>query len=312
MIEFSKLVYCVIMLFLMIIPGFCMQKFSLIPQQFPKGLANLILYVAQPGMIIYAFITEFDKSILLNSLWILVFSFISIGGYYLISLLFFKNAPEQFRKVLRYSIVFSNAGYMGMPLIISLFSPAAAIYVSVYIISFNLYSWSLGCLIYTDDKKYISLKKIVINPAVISIAIGVLLFFTNGVHYVPNIIVDGLLMLKELVAPLSMMFVGIKLAQINFRGITKDKYIYLNMLLRLILLPSLTWAFMRAVSFAGLPMGDIVIPVVLVCSATPAATATCMFAEKFNCDSVYASKIVSVSTVLSLITMPLVSLLLYI
>ena len=309
-VDIYKLFESVLLLMLMIIPGFIMRKTGLADDGLSKGFANTILYITQPAMISVAFIRDFDKDILYIAVGVLIFSFVAHALFYFIALHLFKNAEKEIRKVLQFGVVFSNAGYMGIPLIIAILGDYAAIYASVYIIGFNVFSWSLGCLIYSEDKKYISPRKIFINAASIPTYIGILVFVLPINNYIPLVVVDGLDMLKNTVAPMSMMLIGMRLAQVNFKGIFKDKYMPAGTVVRLIIFPALIWVIMRLVSLTGIYVSETAMTVVLICAATPCAAMTGMFAEKFNGDAIYASKFVSITTLLSVATMPLVALLL--
>ena len=112
-----------------------------------------------------------------------------------------------------------------------------------------------------------------------------------------------------MVAPISMLIIGLQLANIDLKGIFKDAAMYKYLVLRMLLIPAMVWGVLKCASLLGYS-DPTVMTVILICSATPAATATSMFAEIFDGNSTYSSKIVSVSTILSLLTMPLVALLL--
>ena len=212
----------------------------------------------------------------------------------------------------------------------------AAVYASVYIIGFNFFAWSIGCLIYTDDKSYISPKKMFLNAATIPTFIGIILFVINAYSRLPAPITsftfDALTMLKNTVAPMSMMVIGMRLANLKLKGAFKDKYMYLSFAMRLIALPCAVFVLLWICKTIGFYQPT-AFTTVLICAATPSAALTGMFAEKFapKADpkkvaedpdlavrtealaiesSVTASKLVSISTILSLITMPLIAMLL--
>ncbi|MEG1887568.1 MAG: AEC family transporter [Oscillospiraceae bacterium] len=310
MIDVFVVFKSVFLLFLMIIPGFLMRKLKLADGNLAKGFANTILFVTQPALIIVSFIRDFDMQVLYIAAGVLAFSFVAHTMYYIIARRCFKKTTLEMRKVLQFASIFSNAGYMGIPLIMSIIDSAAGIYASVYIIGFNVFSWSLGCLIYSEDKSYISAKKIFINPATIPTYIGLLLFLTPANRLVPTLLVDALEMLKLTVAPMSMMMIGIRLAEAKWKGVLRDVQLIKATVMRLILFPVLLWIIMKGVAMVGLYSDMTAMTVCLICSATPSATSAGIFAEKFSGDTAYASKVVSVTTILSLITMPLVSLLL--
>ena len=310
LINITNLFSSVLVLFIMIIPGFLLRKLKFAGDELPKGLTNIILYVAQPALIIVSFIRPYEPGIMKTALGVLIFSFVLHGAYFGISLLFFRNAGEAQKRVYRFGSVFANAGYMGIPLIMTLFGSDAAIYPSFYIIGFNFYCWSAGCLIYSGDRSFVSPKKMFLNPATIPTYIGLIFFLLPIDRYVPSVIVQSLDMLRSIVAPLSMMLVGIRLADMKLKGAFSDAYMYLALGLRLLIFPAVAWGVVKLVALTGLYVDDMAMTIVLICSATPCAAATSMFAEKFNGDTVTAGKFVSISSILSVITMPLVALLL--
>ena len=294
---------------------------------FGKGLSNLVLYVAQPALIFLAYLRPFDSKVLLNAALVLVFSFLAQGFFAAVAMMLFKKAQDKARRMLRFATIFSNAAFMGIPLISAVLGDEATLYASVYNISFNLFLWSLGVHICTTERDYdgdgdvdreieaqhkknASILTALIHPVTIAAALGLVFFFLPIETYIPDIVIDALTMLKNLVAPLSMTVIGLRLADINFKGFFKDKYLYLFLGLRHFLLPIAVFIVMRLLMLTPLPISDVVITVILIMSAAPAASSATMFAEKYDCDAVYVSKLVAISTILSILSMPLVSLLL--
>ena len=309
MIDISTLFSSVLLLLLMVIPGILMSKFGLSNKLFGKGISNLILYVTQPALIIHAYVRDFDKDVFIRALIVLVFAVASHLLFTFIAFALYKKYPDDIKRVLRFATIFTNAGYMGIPLITSILNDEAAIYASIYVIVFNVFVWTVGCYIYTDNKKYISLKKALLNPATISTLIGLVIFVLPINRYMPSVMNSLLVSMKDMVAPLSMILIGLQLANINLKGIFRDVAMYKYLVLRMLFMPTAVWAILKVVSLCGYS-DPTVMTVILICSATPAAAATSMFAEIFDGNATYSSKIVSVSTIISLITMPLVALLL--
>ena len=328
MIELAiKLIYNVGILFLMIIPGIIMKKCKMSTDGFGKGISNLVLYVAQPALIFLAYVRPYDSKVLLNAAFVLIFSSLAHVVFGVFAFAFFKKAPDKERRMLRFATIFSNAAFMGIPLISAVFGDEATLYASVYNISFNLFLWSLGVHICTANRDYdgdgildedierqhkqtSSIKIALIHPVTIAALIGLIVFFLPIENYIPNIVIDGLAMLKNLVAPLSMVVIGLRLAEIDFKGFFNNKNLYIFLALRHFALPVAIFAVMRVLMLIGLPISIEVVTVVLIMAATPAASSATMFAEKFDCDAAYVSKLVALSTILSVISMPVVSLLL--
>lgn len=310
MIDTARLFTSVLLLFILIIPGFLLRKAKLAGDYLPKGFTNVILYVTQPALIIVSFIRPYDSNVMKSALGVLAFTFILHGIFFLISLAFFNKCESKLKRVYRFGCIFSNAGYMGIPLIMALLGSDAAIYASVYIIGFNFYCWSVGCMIYSGDRSFISPKKMFLNPATIPTYIGLIFFLLPIDSFVPQVLVDALETLRATVAPMSMMLVGMQLADMKLKGAFRDINFFISLFLKLIAFPVIAWALLKGASLCGIYSDDICSIVVLVCAATPSAAATSMFAEKFECDPVTAGKFVSISTLLSVLTIPLVSLLL--
>lgn len=304
------LIYNVGILFFMMIPGLIMAKTKLAGEGFGKGLSNLVLYIAQPALIVKAYIRPYEETVVQNAVWVLLLAFFSHAFFALVSFFVYRNVEERKRCILRFATIFSNAAFMGIPLIVGVLGEEAAIYASIYSIAFNLFSWSLGVYIFTGDKKQASFLKVLFHPVTISSIVGILVFLLPIDTYVPELIVEALDMLAALVAPLSMMVIGLRLASIELRGLFNDKWLYIYLGMRLIALPACMFLVMKLLTLCGLAINTTVMTVIFICSATPAATATSMFSERYDGDAAYAGKLVAISTILSVATMPLLSLLL--
>ncbi len=320
MISISVLATNLVVFLLLMVPGILLKRFGMVPEGLGKGLSSVVLYAAQPALIILAYNCDFDPDILVRAGFVLLFSVLAHVIATAVAMFSYKRAPEKVKKVLQFATVFTNAGYMGIPLLEALYRDTVGnigIYASIYVMVFNIFCWSVGCFIYSGDKRYMRPKKILLNPAIISTLFGLLLFFTplnrwlSGDSFSATVVYSVLTTLKGTVAPLSMFIIGLGLAEIRPKELLRERRMYLCFLLRMLLLPALIFFIMRLVSLWG--YDDMVTrTVVLLSSAAPIATTTGMFAEIFDGDRAYAGKVVAASTVLSLATMPLVALLLYI
>jgi len=323
-VKISLLFISVATLFCFMIPGFVLRKLKLAGDGFAKCLSIYTLYVAQVAMLMHGFITEFDLQVAYGLLWVFILAFITHAVFYIIARRLFRSAPEKMRRVLQFGVIFSNAGYMGLPIINDVFGSSFTIYATVYIVWFNVFAFSLGRLIYTEDKRYISIKEMIVNPAVIPILIGLFIYLTGIGGWAQRtmsgegllsetvkLIYNVLTVFKNSVAPASMMVIGVRLADVKLKGILKDKYAYLFMAIRLFLFPTVIWLIMQIIGMSGL-LDKTVMSIVLILSSTPAAAVTTMFAELYDGDSPYAGKLVALSTILSIATMPIVALLLQI
>lgn len=319
---FSALFISVLTLFCYMVPGFILRKTKLVEENFSKSLSIVTLYVAQVAMLIHGFILPFDMSVFYELCKMFVLAFLIHLIFYIIAKQLFKKCPDSVRRVLQFGIVFANAGYMGIPIINDVLGTEYTIYVTVYIVWFNAFAFSLGRLIYTDDKKFISVKEIFINPAVIPILIGMIIYVTglggaivsllNGNGILAKgvtILYNVLTVLKNLVAPVSMMVIGARLADTKIGGLFRDKKVYFFSAMRLIICPFIIWLLLKILLTFGI-INETLLTMSLILSSTPAAALTTMFAEIYDGDSAYAGKLVALTTILSVFTIPFVSLLL--
>lgn len=340
----TGLIFSVAVLFMMLVPGIVLKKCKLVPDGFGKGLSNLVLYIAQPALIVSAYINCESNfaDIWLNALIVFLLSIMAHTIFSAVALLLFRRAPNKRRSMLRFATIFSNAAFMGIPLIESVCGAEAAIYASIYNITFNLFLWTLGVYLCQDGKgegtsdgsgsdiegevtanhraakKEISLLKVLFHPVTLASLVGVIILATGANTAIaatlnsqnPNIFISFLVncvnMIKGLVAPLSMMIIGLRLADINFRGVFTDVYMYLFLALRHLVLPIAVLGVSKLLALIGLPISDVAMLVIIILASTPAASSATMFAEKYDCDAAYVSRLVAISTILCIATMPLV------
>ncbi len=318
-----KLAYQVGILFLMMIPGVIMKKAGFADERFGKGLSGLVLYIAQPALIFLAYLRPYDKTVFINSLWVLLFALLSHLLFAAVSLLLYRKAPDGQQRMLRMATVFGNAAFMGVPVVGIILGAEALLYASIYNIVFNLVLWSFGVFICTrgkdqdgdgdydaHDRSHIKktvlfmLRSALLHPVTLAAALGLVFFFFPIENAIPDLLVDALSMLQNLVAPLSMIIIGLRLADMKLKGCFRDGNMYLCLAMRHLLLPFGVMLFMKGVSLLGVPIDPTVVSVVLILAATPIATSSTMFAERYDCDAPYISRVVTLSTILSIVTMP--------
>ena len=209
----------------------------------------------------------------------------------------FRKEPDERKKVLRFCIVFSNAGFMGIPLIQAIVGETGVIYGSFFVVVFNVISWTYGYQMMSGGQK-ISLKVIFLNPGVVGIAIGLPIFFFN--LQMPAIITEPIGFLSNLNTPLAMLVVGTYIAKVDLKSLVSDIGVYKVGIFRLIISPLI---FLGALILIK-PTPDMMLSCMIQASAPVAANAV-LFAVQFKRDSALASKSVAVTTILSIITIPI-------
>ena len=287
----------VLTLFLLIGVGVVCAKVKLLSDSSVKALADLVLYIATPCVIIKSCIREFDPAMLWGFLTVVAVAAVNHALLILLARVVFRDKEESRRRVLRCATVFSNAGYMAIPLQQAILGDVGVFYCAAYVIVFNVFLWTYGLAEMSGESR-LSAKKILLNPGVIGVAVGLTLFVLP--IPVPALIADGIGHLAALNTPIPMLIVGYYLAQTDLLGALRDGRGWLCIALRLVVAP--------LVALGGLLLwgirGDLLTSL-MICIATPVATACTMFATRFDRDPRLSVNLVSLSTLLSMVTLPL-------
>lgn len=287
----------VIMFLYMAIGGLLFQK-GLITKEGSKSLANLLLYVVLPCVVVKSFCVARTPE-RMNGLLV---SFLAAFGILLLAmavshLLFKKNPIDDF------GAAFSNAGFMGFPLVAAVQGSEAIFYAAGFVALLNALQWTYGQSLISGDPGYRSPKAILKNPLVLSLLLGILIFCFE--IPVPAIASDLLAALAALNAPLAMVILGVYLAQTDVRTLFNDPHLYVVAAARLVLIPLLTVLVLKL-----LPAQYAAITTTLVIvAAAPIGSNVAVYAQKLGKDYAYAVRGVCLSTLLSAITMPLLMLL---
>lgn len=287
----------VIMFLYMAIGGLLFQK-GLITKEGSKSLANLLLYVVLPCVVVKSFCVARTPE---RTSGLLV-SFLAALGILLLAmavshLLFKKNPIDDF------GAAFSNAGFMGFPLVAAVQGSEAIFYAAGFVALLNALQWTYGQSLISGDPGYRSPKAILKNPLVLSLLLGILIFCFE--IPVPAIASDLLAALAALNAPLAMVILGVYLAQTDPKTLFNDPHLYVVAAARLVLIPLLT---IRVLKLLPAEYAAIATTLVIV-AAAPIGSNVAVYAQKLGKDYAYAVRGVCLSTLLSAITMPLLMLL---
>ena len=296
--NFVLIAQQVLVLFILIAVGFACGKAGVITEHASKKMTDIVLYIVTPCVMVNAFQREFTFD-LLGQVFLAagVAPAILIGSILLTQLVFHDKDIAR-RKVLQFSVIFSNCGFMSLPLQKELLGDEGMFFGSIFVAIFNVVVWTYGLVDMSGDKKVLSLKKLALNPGIIGFVAGMIVF-VFGLQ-LPVFVSQPIRHLANLNTPLPMLIIGYYLTNAKFKQAFTDLGAYIAMALRLLVIPV-------AVLFAMAPFGlnrDMIIAFVIACSAPTAATTT-MFAAKFDRDVELSVGVVAASTLLSIITMPL-------
>lgn len=289
----------VLVLFILIGIGFLLAKLKIMSKEGARVCSDLALYLATPCVILKSFSRSFSPEMLTGFLVCLV----AAVGIHLFGIalgwLLFRRAKENTRRVLNFAAVFSNAGFMAIPLQQAVLGEVGVFYGASYIAVFNLFMWTYGLHVISGDKAQLSLKKIVINPGVFSVFLGFILFLCRV--QLPELILKPVEFLAGLNTPLPMLVIGFYLAGSNVLKSLKSPLALLAMAVKLLVIPLAALLVLRLCGLTGS------VPVAMVIAASaPTAAATTMFSAKYGRNTELSVNLVSATTVLSILTMPLV------
>lgn len=304
--SFDTVIINTLLMLALGVPGFILAKIKMLDSKAIKPLSNILLYVCVPFMILKSFLTiEYQPQLLTNILLALLFSFASTLLIMVVAFVVFANKKVVGQKIYQIACMFSNCGFFGLPFLSALFpgNNHVILYASMYIIVFNLMTWTLGIFILTGDKKYMSAKKALANPAIIFSAIGFVLFLCKV--NVPVPVINFSNFWATMTSPLSMTVVGIRLACMPSKTLVSDWRAYVVCGLRLIVAPALTWCMLTLI---GVSDANLFNTMVIAC-AMPVATTTVVFAEAFTPQPESSVTCMLLSTTLCIVTIPIVCML---
>ncbi len=289
----------VMTLFLLMLCGLVAAKTRLMDDRNLRGLNTLVLYFAQPALILHRLQTPASPELIVELVWVFVLACATIGLAGVIAFRLFAREDADRRAVLISLSMLSNCGFMGFPVIIATMGEGALIYAVVFLAAFNLMAWTLGAY-YFGGRKAMQPQKLLKNPTIWAIAAG-LFFFATG-WSLPGFANDALSMLGATTTPLTMFVIGARLVSLRKEHI-RDTKLLLMCALRLVIFPAMILLLRLT------PLPEMVVSSVYLCTAMPCAAMTAMQAELYDSDKELASRGVALSTALSMATVPLMLLL---
>lgn len=301
--ELSRIVFIqVLIIFVLMGVGFVCSKAKLIDEKGTRQMTDVLLMIVMPCVLIKAYQKEFSPELIMGLLLAAFFALIIHVVGIVISTLIFKKEESLKYRVSIFSSVYSNCGFMAIPLLSAAVGSDGVFYGSAYLAVFTILNWTHGICLYSGSLKEISIKRILKNPGIIGTVIAIILFVT-GIR-LPYVINESVSYIAGLNTPLAMIVTGAYLTKVDFKKALKNASIYGVSLLRLVVIPIIAVIIAR---LAGIE--PLIAKSVLIAAACPTAAAAALFATKYNLDSTYAAEAVSVTTILSVITIPLVLLL---
>ena len=293
------------------LPGYLLVKCKLMKQEQSGALSKLLMYVGMPFLILSGTINNltFNKETLLSvGLVALVGVGYTLATFLVSRPLTAMEREEKGRGMMRFCAVFSNNGFLGIPLAIAVFGQSSPVFTVLIVLNIitNVLMYTLGAYLVSGDKKSASLKKAFFNPVLIAFLIGVVLNLLKVKEYIPEV-VTYVGHFSNIVTPVSMTILGMKLGAVKLSALFSSWKTYYTSALKLIAFPAVIVAVMLALRalFTEIVSAEMVLGF-FVAFAMPTAGLASTFADSFGGDTDNAVAFTLGTTLLSILTIPMI------
>lgn len=275
--------------------GYILFKKKMITVNGSKELSNLLLYIVLPAVIINSYnvksTPERVEGIIISFIVSLIALILSIC---VCALVYGKR-----KKIEHFGVSFSNAGFMGIPIATAIIGNENVFYISAFVALLNILQWTYGVVVMTESKDCIKLDKLIKNPILIAMVIGLSIFFLQ--IPVPEVATKTISSLASLNAPMAMIILGVYLAQTDIKSVFVGKEMYISSFIRLVFIPVFTLLMLYF-----LPINQNIKLAVIIAASAPIGSNVAVFAQIYNLDYKHAVKTVCLTTILSVISMPFI------
>ena len=296
-----SVLHSVFVMFLLIVAGYLTFMFKIVNSQTLQSLTSFLILIVSPVVIVYSFQLKIDATLIHGLIVAVISAFTAHIVTVILSILLFIKQPRSrnYKQVLRFAVVYSNCGFVGIPLLTAVVGPQGAFFASVYIAVFTIFLWTHGVFLFTGKADRSSLKKILLNPNLIAVVIGVLLFFLK--IQIPSVLNDGFSYIYNLNTPLAMIVIGASLGQVGVHSIFNDKWVWPGIALKNSVFPVIGLFALHAAGISGMLLLCCFIPI-----ACPVAGNIVLIPAMYEMDTEFPTKLMSLSTLFSVISMPAV------
>ena len=288
----------IIMLMLIMVGVLC-SKTKLISKETNKELSGFVLQVVNPAMIFMSYQTDYRSELVENLLMTFILSIAALAVIAAAAYIFIRRKEGRDTEIERFSAIYSNCGFMGIPLMNALFGMEGVFYLTAFISVFNISVWTQGIVLISGERDMKKVVKVFYSPTMIAIALGMLSFFLRiRIPSVPATAVDYV---AELNTPLAMIVSGVTIADTNVVKLMKKPSVYYVTFMRLLMIPMIV-----TLSVVPLPVNEKVKMTVIVAASAPPAAMCTLQCIRYGRNSLYASEIFAFGTILSVGSLPLI------
>ena len=290
-----------VMLLLMLCGVLC-HRTKIISAEANRELSAFVIQIVNPAVIFMSYQADYETRLVRNLLICFALSAAAMAVMIVLAYILIRDRKGRETAIERFSSIYSNCGFMGIPLVDSLFGSEGVFYLTAFITVFNIVVWTHGVIMLTGERDLKKVIKVFYSPTIISIFLDIICFFAR--LRLPSVPSAALEFITGLNTPLAMVVSGITMSQTNIPAMIRKPGVYRVCLIKLIVIP-LVLSFLSAAAAAAGVDEKVLLTVIVAASAPPAAVCT-LQCLKYGKNSLYASEIFTAGTILSVISLPLV------
>jgi predicted permease len=341
--SFSTTAVTVLLLISMAVPGYILVKIKMVKPKAIAYFSAVLLYVSQPFLSLRSFLdAAYTKELAINLGIVFVVSLAAQAIVFLVLWLILRKKFDDLEittnlknegyltgesisndvalnkqiactrrgrayRIMVLACAFGNVGFFGVPVLQFLFPehPEAIAYSAVYIVSMNLMCWTVGSYVLTGDKKHIKLRRAFFNPQMLTLYISLPLFFAGVTSAdLPDTVMKVMGYLADMTAPLSMLILGMRFAVAPLKEMFVDWRVYVSTAVKNLVFPLLVYLVLLPFQIDATLRATLI-----VLSAMPCATINLNLAELYDADQKAAANTILFSTLVCILTIPLIMLL---
>lgn len=288
-------------LFLLLLVGYFLGKRGFLNENTRAQLTDIVVYIILPCSIIKSFEMDLSAEVLRSTFQVLLAALGIQILYWILNHILYRGFPEEEQTACKYSTMVTNASFIGMPIASALYGSEGLLYASIFVLPQRIFMWAYGLPMYTQVQKKDIVKKVLLHPCVFSIFMGIVLMvlYSNGI-YLPTALSKTLGALGGCTTALCLLVIGGVLSELKPEEMISVRSVIFS-LFRLILIPLLLIGILKFTPLS--PVGS---RICVLLSAMPAPTTTVILAQKYNKNPKFASKLLVTSTLISLVSIPVV------
>lgn len=300
--DIGVIINQMLVLFIVMIIGYIANKKNILDVNMNKKISSLLLNITAPALILSSVVNESsegDPKLVLEVviLSVILYAILPLVGIFLAKIL---RVPKEDENLYQFMTIFSNIGFMGFPVIESIFGSSAVFFAAIINLVFNVFCYSYGIYLISESNELSFDIKTLINPGIILSIIAIIIYITN--IEVSPIIKEVTSMVGGITTPLAMMLIGSSLAQIPIKEVFLEKRLYPYTFIKQVIIPII---FLLVLKY--FVTNELILGIIIITSAMPVGTITIMFCNEYEGNIKLASKAIFITTLFSVITIPVLA-----